>query len=119
METISTSPSCHYLQVVECFGVSPSALLWTHLDWLEQSLKSRCEVWVVRKVTADTRDGFRRGFSVFPMYLHIVVIPVPALIAPLPTFCCPQFVHLRNSFLEFFVLALFVAMSFCLRSRNR
>lgn len=38
------------------------------------------------------------------------------LIASLSTFRCPQLVHLRNSLLEFLVLALLVTMSLCLRS---
>jgi hypothetical protein len=63
-------PSCNYLQAVECFGVSPSAILCTHLDCPEQSLKRRCEVGVVRKDIADTRDGFRRGFCIPKVCTH-------------------------------------------------
>jgi hypothetical protein len=39
---------------------------------------------------------------------------LPSLVAPLPTLCCSQLIHLRNPLLKFLVLALLVAVPLCL-----
>jgi len=69
-------------------------------------------------LSLDFRGEYRR-VSKWCFCPRIPALPVCTshlLIASLSTFRCPQLIHLRNSLLEFLVLALLVTMSLCLRS---